>query len=233
MDTNNPIYVAVDSDVLRFLTELNWELKRNSAFNTMSSDNKLIREYGGYLRTLLEKIKNDEIRIVVPTMVFSEVKNRPDCLSFIKDYCYCPDINMLNFYKRMEEIDKIAREYCSRTYTIKGKTYYPPMHVVSNATDIVQRPSLDAYIMAEATYENLILVTANGKDFIFDRNVSTDKNSKAAGIYQINMSLGYADDQGNCPKPMYLPVFGALLKDLEHFRTTVPTKVVKVGDLEI
>ena len=77
----------------------------------------------------------------------------------------------------------------------------------AHAGDIV--PDDDAYLMAEATVFNAILITENGKHLCYRENkytqdnideympdaiVDEDKNDRSKGIVEINIQRGYYQD---------------------------------------
>ena len=80
-------------------------------------------------------------------------------------------------------------------------------------------PSNDCYIMAQATIENCDLLTANGKDFIFnERTTGGVDHDRVLGIVQVNIANGYftmndASPYPIAPKPFLIDTLSRILKN--------------------
>lgn len=210
-------FIALDSDILRSLADLDQLLQEKPTYKTSDSKDFLIRDNGRYLKSLLKMVKNEELCIFVGSTIFSEVKHRENCIDFIKKYCYLPKMNATNFAEMVLKADDLAYKYCTENYKVDDKEYYPPMEKHYNAYLKREVPSNDAYAMVEATIANCLFITNNGQDFIFRKYLKDDKNSRVKGIVDINIKEGYMelDEQSGyniVPKPMEFNVFIPLLK---------------------
>lgn len=215
MENKDKLYFAIDSDVLRVLTFIDLTLKNNPDFDLRSSQDPLLKKWSGYFYRLLTKAKNDELRFVIVDAVYQESQHSSCLLNFMREYCYFPKINAVNYQKKAHEARKLANAYCS-PYELGDKSYPAPMKTVFNAESTTFSPTNDCYIMAQATIEGLCLITANGKDFIFDEKSKSENHHRAKGIINVNISKGYyASSQGkfHTPRPFHINTIGPMLKD--------------------
>lgn len=225
-------YIAIDSDILRSLAFLDIIKQDNEHidFTTMKDNN--LKNYGGYLNRLLNLTKEDKIRLLIVDAVYQENKHSDSLLEFIKKYCYVPQINMINYIEKAAKVRELAYSYCEE-YSYRGKIYDAPMKKVFVAELGKAIPTNDCFIMAQATVENCALITANGKDFIFDvhkkRTSSFGENtdSRTVGIIQKNIQYGYGEQNAEgkivVPRPYHIKLFGAILKnDIEDIDITTP-----------
>ena len=207
MENNEPLYFAIDSDILRALTFI--------SISGGSTHDPLFKKWGGYLRKLFEKAQNDEIRLVIVDAVFQESQHSPSLLNFMKKYCYFPKINAVNYQKKADKARLLANSYCE-PFEVGDKEYPAPMKKVFHAESRKFSPTNDCYIMAQATLEGVSLITANGKDFIFDEKAGIENHFRAKGIMNINILKGYyTSKQGNfnTSRPFHINTIGPMLKD--------------------
>ena len=212
----NKLFIAVDSDVLRMLAQVEYTLSYDPNFNLREHDDDLIRNWSGYLLNMLKLIKSGDLNIYVGNTIYHEVKHKKDCIDFIKKYCYLPNINVTNFDQIVLKTDDLAFKYCFQTIEKNGTTHYPPMHPVYSPYNKKMIPSTDAYAMAEATLARCLFVTANGKDFVFNARSQSNVNSRTLGIIDINLNEGYGEEDSmgyTVPKPILFKVFGPLIRD--------------------
>ena len=208
MDNKEPLYFAIDSDILRALTSIDL-----IGYDPTS----LMKKWGGYFKNLYQKMKNDEIRLVIVDGVYQESQHSSHLLSFMKKYCYFPKINAVNYQRKANEAESLAEAYCS-PFSIGNKQYTAPMKKVFNAGNRKFSPTNDCFIMAQATIEGICLITANGKDFIFDEKIGKENHDRAKGIMNINIAKGYyKQGQGNfnTTRPFHIQTIGPMLKDEE------------------
>lgn len=213
MENKTPPYFAIDSDVLRTLTYIDITLKNNPQVDLRDSPNHLLKKWSGYFLNLYKKMKNDELRLVIVDAVYQESQHSISLLTFMKDYCYFPKINLVNYQKKAAEARKLANAYCS-PYKVRDNEYPAPMKKVFNAANNSFSPTNDCFIMAQATIEGIPLITANGKDFIFDEKSGTIDHTRTRGITIINIAKGYSDQiTFNTAKPLHIHTIGPMLKD--------------------
>lgn len=210
------LYVALDADVLRALATVAPYYMRGIHYDYERSNDPIVRNCAGYLFKLLERsvATTDELRLLVTTSVFYEVRHKREVVNFINDYCYIPKQNNLldqEYMVKKQKIKDLAYAYCGA-----GKPYDPynppPMDMKYMAEIGSYCPTNDCYIMAEATVENAILVTNNRKDFIYNKNIPDDESSRLMGIISTNAQFGYVDESGYSPRPIALHSFGPLLR---------------------
>ncbi len=217
MENKEPLYFAIDSDVLRTLTYINTCLKSNPNYDFKTSQNTLIQNYSGYFIRVHKKMLSGEIRLVIVDAVFQESQHSKSLLSFMKEYCYFPKINAVNYQRKATEARKLANAYCE-PYKIGDKEYPAPMKKVFNAESSKASPTNDCYIMAQATIEGISLITANGRDFIFDEKIDRENHHRAKGIMNVNINRGYfSSRQGKffTARPFHIRTVGPMLKDEE------------------
>ena len=166
MEIKEPLYFAIDSDVLRSLAFMEKLLKNNPAYDFRTSQDPLIKKYSGYFKRLFNKMQNNEIRLVIVDAVYQESQHSKCLLEFMKNYCYFPKINAVNYQRKSAEARRLAIAYCE-TFKIGDKEFDAPMKKIFNAESGKFSPTNDCYIMAQATIEGICLITANGRDFIF------------------------------------------------------------------
>lgn len=211
------LFIAVDSDILRSLADLDEILKENPTYKTSTSHDFFIRDNGSYLKKVLKLIHSGDISIFVGSTIFREVKHRDNCINFIKEHCYLPKMNASNFADIVTRADNLAFKYCTQKYRYNDKEYFPPMEMHYNAYLKRDVPSNDAYAMAEATIAGCVFITNNAQDFVFRKYIKDDKNSRVKGIVNINVLENYCamDEETGMqivPKPMEFHLFIPLLK---------------------
>ena len=87
-------------------------------------------------------------------------------------------------------------------------------------------PTNDCYIMAQASIEGICLVTANGKDFIFNEKSKNENNARTLGIMEINKQKRYCAEDLNTiyttPRPIHIRTLGPLLSkdNNQEFKST-------------
>ena len=215
MENKDPLYFAIDSDILRTLTYIDITLQNNPDYELRNSPDPLLKKWSGYFFRLYSKMKNDEIRLVIVDAVFQESQHSKTLLGFMKNYCYFPKINAVNYQRKAEESRKLANAYCE-PFEVGDRTFSAPMKKVFNAAYNQSSPTNDCFIMAQATIEGIPLITANGKDFIFDDKIGTENHDRAKGITSINISKGYYSSKGGkfyTARPFHINTIGPMLKD--------------------
>ncbi len=215
MENKAPLYFAIDSDVLRTLTFVETILNNNPEIELRISPDPLLKKWSGYFHRLYKKMLNDEIRLVIVDAVFQESQHSLSLLTFMKKHCYFPKINAVNYQRKASEARRLANSYCE-PFEIGDREYSAPMKKVFNAESGKSSPTNDCYIMAQATIEGVPLITANGKDFIFDEKAGTENHTRAKGIMSINIAKGYYNaKQGkfNTSRPFHINTIGPMLKD--------------------
>ena len=201
----NPINIVFDSDVMINLSEMHY-LKTNGVdVSDIDPYSSLARTYKFY-ETVYNAIVNGEIMPVIVNTVFHEictpmyVNHKID--TFIDAYCYYPNYNMKNKNKRKHAIKELAEAYC-KEYENGGRVYSAPM-MKEYVPDLDEyRPTRDAFVVAEASYEKCVCVSAN-EAHMTKRNRdfhATNTNSRALGIKMINEQHGYGSGSvvGNIP----------------------------------
>ena len=184
------IYFSVDSDLLRLLTYF----FREDIDIEEKMEDPILSKNKSYLTQFKELIDADIIRLVIVNSVYQENKHSRCILNFVKKYMYAPDINFFNALENSERSRALAMEYC-RPYFIKEngeeKKQNPPMRSRYNAGVGTIFPPNDAFIVAESTICNALLLTLNGKDMVFDKASSGINYDRADGIEEINKKNGY------------------------------------------
>ena len=159
---------------------------------------------------------NDEIRLVILDAVFQESQHSKEyLLKFMKQYCYFTKINAVNYQRKAAEARRLANAYCE-PFEVGDREFSAPMKKVFNAANGTFSPTNDCFIMAQATIEGICLITANGKDFIFDEKIGKENHDRAKVIMSINMSKGYyKSNSGNfsTTRPFHIQTIGPMLKD--------------------
>lgn len=260
MTKSNKIYIAIDSNILRTLTYMDnlvyFYKKKNRGvltddmvmdddFNfgnimgdTVTKDIILNRHKNSlwYLFTL---VKQDKIRLYITESVYKENKHIEDCQYFIIKNCFMhAPMTDKEKEERREKAARMVDAYTTpqmimrRGEMIKTK---PPMKKVFSAHFDGYIPTNDCYIMAEATIDNCLLLTDNGKDFIFDikeepkfdretgKQIKT--KSRTTGIVDINIANGYyttsVDGSKIVPKPVGIDLLANVIRErgIERFET--------------
>ena len=215
MENKDPLYFAIDSDILRTLTYIDITLQNNPDYELRNSPDPLLKKWSGYFLRLYKKMLNDELKLVIVDAVFQESQHSTSLLTFMKKYCYFPKINAVNYQRKSDEARRLANAYCE-PYEVGDREYSAPMKKVFNAESGTFSPTNDCYIMAQATIEGISLITANGKDFIFDERIGKENHDRAKGIMNINIAKGYyAPKQGgfSTSRPFHIQTIGPMLKD--------------------
>ena len=235
METNNQYYFAIDSDILRSLTLVDILLKKDPNYNLRSDNDVLLAKWGQYLKYFYLKIKSGQIMPVIVETVYLENKHSKSVVAFMKEYCYFPNVNAVNYQTNKEKAKSLAYAYCE-PYNHRGEIKPAPMRKKYNAAMGENAPINDCFIMAQATVAGVPLVTANGKDFIFDELDEMETKRRASGITSINHALGYHDMTNNnfaTAFPIHIKKFGPMLKnDNFSFDSMTPlTKFVRGIDI--
>ena len=225
----NKLYIAIDSDILRTLAYLNL-LKKEHGFvdREKVKDHSLKKDLNYFLR-LFKAIQNDEIRPLIVDAVFQESKHSETLVDFMREYCYFPNVNAVNYQEKAQKARELANLYCHE-YTYREQVYKAPMKSVFVADINKYVPTNDCYIMAQATIENCFLLTSNGQDFIFDkRNEDKSENDRVKGIARINILNGYCEETAegsySAPRPLTISNVLGMLKYDEEFTEQVDDKV--------
>lgn len=224
MTSKKPIYLAVDSDILRTLTYFDVLRKEHGYIDVEKIKDRSLKKDFNYYNRLFNCILHDEIRLLIVDAVYQESKHSATLLNFIKEYCYFPNVNAANYQEKAERARTLAKAYCE-PYTYKAKLQAAPMKSVFVADINKYVPTNDCYIMAQATVEQCSLLTANGKDFIFNTRHTDNKaeHERVLGIVQINIQNGYYVDSDKgyqvAPKPVMIDTLAKILK-YDVFETT-------------
>ena len=222
MKKNKPAYLAIDSDVLRTLTHLDVLKMEHGHIDVSKIRNKVLKDDFNYFIKLYNAIVFDEVRPLIVDAVYQESKHSPSLISFMKNYCYFPNVNAANYQEKAEKARKLAIAYTNQYKDSKGQICDAPMKKEFVADINKYVPSNDCFIMAQATIENCPLLTGNGKDFIFNEK-SADKynHERVKGIVEINIANGYnyQDEKGHntTPKPIKINTLAGLLKYEDYF----------------
>lgn len=241
MEKNNPLYFAIDSDILRELTFIDIIKKSNKTLEEITTTDPLLEKYGGYLQRLYFKMKTGEINLVIVDAVYQESKHSKSLVDFIKEYCYFPDINAINYQEKAEEARKLANAYC-KPFIYNEVEEQAPMKFVFIADINKSVPTNDCYIMAQATIEGISLITANGKDFIFNKRNASIEHDRSRGITIINEMNGYYDVNSKgkhiAPKPFHIYTLGPMIKKFDYsdrkLEVSSPqNKLVKADTLDL
>ena len=215
MENNKPLYFAIDSDILRELTFIDKIFKSGEFYDFKATTDPLLKKWSGYLQRLYYKMKEGTLRLVIVDAVFQESQHSASLVEFMKEYCYFPKINAVNYQSKATEARNLANAYCS-PYTMGDKEFSAPMKLVFNAESSKFSPTNDCYIMAQSTIEGISLITANGRDFIFDEKSDTENHDRSRGIININISKGYYSatdtDKIYVSKPFHINTIGPMLK---------------------
>ena len=223
MTKTKPIYLAIDSDILRTLTLLNILKKEHGYVDTEKVKDTSLKKNFNYFNRLFNSINHNEIRLLIVDAVYQESKHSSSLVEFMKEYCYFPNTNAVNYQDKAERARKLASEYV-KPYTYKNEQYDAPMKAVFVADVNKYVPTNDCYIMAQATVEHCSLLTGNGKDFIFNqRNEDKYAHDRVRGIAQINILNGYFTEEtpGHfvTSKPVMINTLAAILKYEDSFET--------------
>lgn len=225
MENKDIVYFAIDSDVLRTLAYIDKILESGKYYDFTNSPDPLLKRWSGYFQRLYYKMKSDEIRLVIVDAVYQESQHSKSLLEFMKHYCYFPKINAVNYQRKSAEARKLADAYCN-SYNVGDKEFPAPMKQVFNAQSNTFSPTNDCFIMAQATIEGICLITANGRDFIFDERSNNENHDRAKGITNINISRGYyASEHGkfNASRPFHINTIGPMIKKDDK----TPLEVIK------
>lgn len=218
-----PKYIAIDSDVLRDLTLLHLLHKSHDRIDKEKIHSTTLKRDLNYFERLYQCVIHDQIRLLIVDAVYQESKHSPNLVAFIKEFCYFPNINAINYQEKAQQARQLASAYC-RPYTYQGKERPVPMKSVFVADINKYVPTNDCYIMAQATIEGCPLLTGNGKDFVFNqRNDNRDDHDRVRGIVQINISMGYftQNEKGfnSVASPILIHDLGPILKNIPAFHT--------------
>ena len=222
MTSKKPLYLALDSDILRTLTFLHVLKSEHGFIDRTKIHNKALKDDFNYFINLYNAINCNEIRPLIVDAVYQESKHSPSLVEFIKQFCYFPNVNAANYQEKAEKARKLANAY-TKPYThtdrYDGKEKHAPAPMKSVFIADINKyvPTNDCYIMAQATIENCPLLTGNGKDFIFNqRNEDKYAHERVNGIIDINILNGYykTDDRGNkiTTKPIMINTIAKILK---------------------
>lgn len=207
---SSPIKIALDSDMLRniaYFCDVS-----NRTYNVMNNQHVYhnLEDY----HYLLTCFNSGLIEFRIGKVVFKENNHLEAILNFIKNY----KIKSINAPEH--QVLVMAQAYCS-SYTDINKVKHPaPMNKEYIAADDEFKPSNDAFIMAEATIGNCLLLTNNFKHFISFSEAEYD-HRRADGIKCINKQFKFDKIKGNkvfTPQPLTLKT---LVKFLKAY---IPTK---------
>lgn len=230
---NKKLYLAIDSDILRTLTFIDISLQNNPNYDLRNAPDPLLKKWSGYLYRLYSKMQDDQIRLVIVDAVYQESQHSVSLLTFMKKFCYFPKVNLVNYQRKAAEARRLANAYCE-TFEVGDREYPAPMKKVFNAESGKFSPTNDCYIMAQATMEGISLITANGKDFIFDEKIGKENHDRAKGIMSINISRGYYKSgmgKFNTSRPFHIQTIGPMLKDeVLNIELMTPLNDFDVGD---
>ena len=210
------VYLALDSNIITDLTYLDvLAFQQNTTIenvNITGINSETIKRYVDIYKKLISMAEKDEIRLLIVNSVYKEIKHSTNLIRFIKKYCYVPNQNIFNQAERIDKIKKLANAYCEPYTDYQGNLNKAPMQKVYYAIIDSYGPTNDAFIMAEATVENAILLTLNAEHFIFDKrkvgNEKSNDQSRKIGIVQINKNLNYCDEnQHLTSKPLSMSEF--------------------------
>lgn len=233
MENNEPLYFAIDSDVLRTLTFIDKLYTEGKDLDFKYSSDPLLNRWGGYFKRLYFKAQNDEIRLVIVDAVYQESQHSKSLLTFMKKYCYFPKVNLVNYQRKSAAARELANAYCEPV-KVGDREYSAPMKKVFNAANGTFSPSNDCFIMAQATIEEISLITANGRDFIFDDKIGKENHDRAKGIINVNISNGYyTSQQGsfNTSRPFHIQTLGPMFKDnILDIDLIHPTNEFEIGN---
>ena len=222
MVNKKSIYIAFDSDILRTLTLLDILKKEHGFIDINRINDKILKKDFNYFVKLYNSILNNEIRPLIVDAVYQESKHSTSLVSFMKSYCYFPNVNAANYQEKTEKARQLADAYTKDYANSKYEIQKAPMKKVFVADIKKYVPTNDCYIMAEATIENCPLLTSNGQDFIFNkRNSDKFNHERVKGIVEININNGYYkyDENGNktTPKPVLIHTLTGILKYEDYF----------------
>lgn len=230
-----PLYIAIDSDVLRHLTLLNILKKQHGTIDVRKiNDDGLKRDFNYFIR-LYNCVLHDEIRLLIVDAVYQESKHSSALIDFMKEYCYFPNVNAINYQDKTEEARKLANAY-TESYIYNGEVHEAPMKKVYVADIKKYVPTNDCYIMAQATVEQCPLLTGNGQDYVFNkRSDPYYYNSRVKGIVYVNINNGYFTENANGDKkttsPILIHTLGPILKNLSLYETMEQIDDKVKGDL--
>ena len=219
MTNKNPIYLAIDSDVLRTLTLLDILKKEHSYVDIDKIKDSSLKKDFNYFNRLYNALNHDEIRPLIVDAVYQESKHSASLVNFMKNHCYFPKINLVNYQEKATEARELANAYCS-PFKLGGKEFPAPMKKVFHADENKHAPSNDCYIMAQATIEGICLITANGQDFIFDDKSNIENHFRSMGIINVNMIKGYCSGdvkKYGIPRPYHIETIGPMIKQTLKF----------------
>lgn len=261
MEAENKIYISIDSNDLRafsFFDKLvkiykgkypeyiTPELESSESFSyewlirTLNPHDPIIKNHPQNFSYLYKLLKQDKVRFYITETVLRENKHIKDCITFMIENCYMhTPMSEKEKDSRQEEISNLVNAYTTQQLINKrGQKIIvePPMKKEYSAFVGKMIPTNDCFIMAEATVDNVTLLTDNGKDFIFD--IKENKfneygkltKSRTARIVDINIALGYysINEFGNrdVPKPLNLDTLANIIKykGLEAIETPSPNE---------
>lgn len=228
-------YIALDADVIRSLTKLDRFLTQNpdcyykevyDYFNgTNESYSNIIKNFGTYWDLLeIAKDENSPIRLQVTTTPYYQVRHRPLEESFIKKYCYTPDVANLQRYDDKREIIKLAYAYCQEYINPKdGVKFYFPLSMEWDSENDKFSPTSDTYAIAEAVHAGAsFFLTENRKhtiDVVNEENKSESnsigKGRRRKAIVKINIDMGYAQNVADDLKYEMLTTVPISVKELK------------------
>ena len=242
-EEKEPIYVAFDSNIISYLSTIHKLKSRGVEIERGKMQNEWIKKNLSYLLRLYDKIVAGEVKPVVLDTVYQETKMIPMCKKFISNFAYFPNYNQANKQEKREEILQLVNKYCSPYVNpINGKEFPPAMDKRYCAATMKDEPENDAFLIAEATVENLVFVTANESDFIMshsdkwhNKNLKEGENIRAnrrQTIINVNKDNGYMSDDGNVPRP---EAFGAFMYHLlrDNFNATKPKNAMRRAEIEM
>lgn len=194
-----PIYVALDTDALRMLSEMH----KGISEGTIKPESMFTVDH---LRTypLYKLICEGKIKPIVTRTVIKECPDKDVYISFMNKFCYTPEIKEEDYDDYRLKVFNLAQKYC----TFNSSNWSPFKGYIDEDGKLV--PTSDAINMAEACILKVCIITNNAKHFVFDeKDIEHAKKKKekgrikadiyrlqkywkrARGVFSINALEGY------------------------------------------
>lgn len=248
-------YISIDSDLVLCLAEVHRIQRFYDKVEYYQIRKKFFaaRNNFGEIMYLYNLISTGKLKPVITNTVFHETSgsiyatNRRlnmDVIQFFIDFCYSPKLNILLSNRESDRVQVLAKKYCLPYKDNAKKKHSAPMKFKYNGFRNTIDAGNDATCVAEATALNLLFLTYNGKDFIWDNSKDDDEKNVAKertlGIVAINIQNGYYTQTplGTkiVPKPMHLLDFVKSVKacdgGLNYYDCPMPKqdKLVRTKD---
>ncbi len=151
-----PIYVALDTDVLRILACFHYSV----CVEGLDVDNLFTKEQ---VRTypLYKLIIDGKIKPIVTGNVLNECPKADKFLNFLNERCYMTDISDEEKDDHNQKVFELAKKYCSK----EQLDFFAFFGYMDKNNCI--KPSADAINMAESSLAGLNLITNNAKHFVY------------------------------------------------------------------